>query len=341
MATLKDIAAATGISTSTISRVLNQDKTISVSPQTQRRIFEAAEALGYVPRGKSRQEAKAPAAGLKMGIAQMFEPDQVMQDPYYLYMKNELEKECFANGIETTTLFRDETGGFTAPGGAQLDGVFAIGSFTTQEIRSFERCSKHVVFVDSTPDDETYFAVVPNFHLGLRQAAARFLETGHRRIAFLGSHYTLQRTRDLLLDARLYYFRNILREKGLFDETYVLDCGAMTSPAAYETLSAALARWEQKPDALFLASDAMVQGAMRALDEAGVRVPQDLSVIAFNDTPNSQNATPPLSAVRVLQHELAVAAVVSMRLCRGSLPHPFKTVVPCLYVERGSVAERS
>ena len=85
----------------------------------------------------------------------------------------------------------------------------------------------------------------------------------------------------------------------------------------------------------------MVQGATRALDEAGVRVPQDLSVIAFNDTPNSQNATPPLSAVRVLQHELAVAAVVSMRLCRGSLPHPFKTVVPCLYVERGSVAERS
>lgn len=341
MATLKDIAAATGISVSTISRVLNQDKTISVTPQTERRILEAAQELGYVrPRSRARQEAAPEApAGLKMGIAQMFEPEQVTQDPYYLYMKNELEKECFANGIETTTLFRGENGDFTAPGGGALDGVFAIGSFTPQEIRSFERCARHVVFVDSTPDDERYFAVVPNFHLGLRQALSRFLETGHRRVAFLGSHYTLQKTHDWLPDARLYYFRNILQERGLYREELVLDCG-MTSPDAYRVLSGALARWTERPDALFLSSDAMVQGAMRALDEAGVRVPQDLSVIAFNDTPPSQNATPPLSAVRVLQHELAVAAVVSMRLCRANQGHPFKTVVPCVYIERGSVAQR-
>ena len=171
------------------------------------------------------------------------------------------------------------------------------------------------------------------------EALSRLLETGHRRIAFLGSRYTLQKTRDLLLDGRLYYFRNILREKGLYDESLVLDCG-MTSPEAYRVLSGALPKWTERPDALFLSSDAMVQGAMRALDEAGVRVPADMSVIAFNDTPLSQNATPPLSAVRVLQHELAVAAVVSMRLCRANQEHPFKTVVPCAYIERGSVAAR-
>lgn len=340
MATLKDIAAETGISVSTISRVLNQDKTISVTPQTQQRILDTAQRLGYVPvRSRSRQESDLSQGGLKMGIAQMFEPDQVTQDPYYLYMKNEIEKECFANGVETTTLFRGENGDFVAPGAGKLDGIFAIGSFTPQEIRSFERYTRFVVFVDSTPDDERYFAVVPNFHLGLRQALSRFLETGHRRIAFLGSHYTLQRTHDWLLDARLYYFRNILQERGLYDESFVLNCG-MTSPDAYRVLSEALSRWTSRPDALFLSSDAMVQGAMRALDEAGARVPEDISVIAFNDTPNSQNATPPLSAIRVLQHELAVAAVVSMRLCRADQRHPFKTVVPCLYVERGSVLPR-
>ena len=340
MATLKDIAAATGISTSTISRVLNRDKTISVSAQTQQRIFDVARELGYVPvRSRGRAGTQHTPGALKMGIAQMFEPDQVLQDPYYLYMKNELEKECFANGVETTTLFRGADGDFIAPGAAKLDGIFAIGSFTLQEIRSFERCSRYVVFLDSTPDDERYFAVVPNFHLGLRQALSRLLETGHRRIAFLGSRYTLQKTRDLLLDGRLYYFRNILREKGLYDESLVLDCG-MTSPEAYRVLSGALPKWTERPDALFLSSDAMVQGAMRALDEADVRVPADMSVIAFNDTPLSQNATPPLSAVRVLQHELAVAAVVSMRLCRANQEHPFKTVVPCAYIERGSVAAR-
>ena len=85
MATLKDIAAATGISTSTISRVLNRDKTISVSAQTQQRIFDVARELGYVPvRSRGRAGTQHTPGALKMGIAQMFEPDQVLQDPYYL-----------------------------------------------------------------------------------------------------------------------------------------------------------------------------------------------------------------------------------------------------------------
>lgn len=101
--------------------------------------------------------------------------------------------------------------------------------------------------------------MVPNFHLGLRQALNRFLETGHRHIAFLGSFYTLQRTHDWLLDARLYYFRNILQEEGVYDPALEVDSG-MTSPQAYQALGQALQRWQTMPDALFISSDAMVQG---------------------------------------------------------------------------------
>ena len=236
MATLKDISVATGISVSTISRVLNRDETISVSTQTEQRIFEVAQQLGYAPAHRhGKGETRRGASRLKMGIAQMFEPDMVLQDPYYLYMKNELEKECFEHGIETTTLFRDKRGQFQGPGEGTLDGIFAIGSFTPDEICSFERYTPHAVFVDSTPDNEKYYAVVPNFHLGLRQALNRFLETGHRHIAFLGSFYTLQRTHDWLLDARLYYFRNILQEEGVYDPALEVDSG-MTSPQAYQAL---------------------------------------------------------------------------------------------------------
>ena len=340
MATLKDISVATGISVSTISRVLNRDETISVSTQTEQRIFEVAQQLGYAPAHRhGKGETRRGASRLKMGIAQMFEPDMVLQDPYYLYMKNELEKECFEHGIETTTLFRDKRGQFQGPGEGTLDGIFAIGSFTPDEICSFERYTPHAVFVDSTPDNEKYYAVVPNFHLGLRQALNRFLETGHRHIAFLGSFYTLQRTHDWLLDARLYYFRNILQEEGVYDPALEVDSG-MTSPQAYQALGQALQRWQTMPDALFISSDAMVQGALRALDEAKLRIPTDISVIAFNDTALSQNATPHLSSVRVLQHELVVAALHAMTQCRENHPYPFKTVVPTLYVERGSVYPR-
>lgn len=336
MATLKDIAADTGISVSTISRVLNRDETISVTAQTQQKIFDAAKRLGYTPsRGRARTETGA--AVRKMGIAQMFEMQQVLEDPYYLYMKTALEQVCFAKGIETTNLFRDERGEFVCQGDSALDGIFAIGSFTPQEIRSFEKYTKRVVFVDSAPDDERYFATVPNFHLGLRQALRRFLEAGHRRIGFIGSHYTLQETRDLKLDSRLYYFRNILQDHGLYDEQYVLD-SEMNSASGYEVLSRALERWQTPPTALFISSDAIAHGVLRALENRGLRVPQDISLIAFNDTPLSQNSAPPLSSVRVLQHELAVAALAAMELCSSGAQYPFKTVVPCVYIERESVA---
>ena len=337
MATLKDSAAATGISVSTISRVLNQDETISVTPQTQQKILETARKLGYVPvRSRGRGEEK-PGRCLKLGIAQMFEMEQVMQDPYYLYMKNALEQVCFTKGVETTPLFRDGSGDFVMQGEGGLDGIFAIGSFTPQEIESFIRLTRNVVFVDSAPDDEKYFAAVPNFHLGLRQALTHLLEAGHRRIAFLGSHFTLQETHDLKLDPRLYYFRNTLQNRSLYYPELVLDC-AMNSPGAYQVLSQALGEWKEPPTALFLSSDAMVQGTIRALEEVGLSIPGDISVIAFNDTPLSANATPPITSIRVLQREMAVAAMTSMELCRSGIQYPFKTVVPCVYVERGSVA---
>lgn len=336
MATLKDIAAETGISVSTISRVLNRDETISVTPQTQQKIFDAAKRLGYAP-SRGRARAENSGAIRKMGIAQMFEMQQVLEDPYYLYMKTALEQVCFAKGIETTNLFRDERGEFVCQGDSALDGIFAIGSFTPQEIRSFEKYTKRVVFVDSAPDDERYFATVPNFHLGLRQALRRFLEAGHRRIGFIGSHYTLQETHDLKLDSRLYYFRNILQDHGLYNEQYVLD-SEMNSANGYEVFSRALDRWEIPPTALFISSDAIAHGVLRALETRSLRVPQDISLIAFNDTPLSQNSTPPLSSVRVLQHELAVAALAAMELCGSGVQYPFKTVVPCVYIERESVA---
>ena len=190
--------------------------------------------------------------------------------------------------------------------------------------------------MDTSPDDERYFAAVPNFHLGVRQALQRLLEAGHRRIGFIGSQYTFQEEKTLKLDARLYYFRNILQEAGAFDPAYVLD-SAMNSTAGFEVMTRALDAWQTPPTALFIASDAIANGVLRALERKGVSIPGQMSVIAFNDTPLSLNASPPLSSVRVLQSEIAAAAYMAMESSLAGSTYPFKTVVPCVYVERESV----
>ncbi len=335
MATLKDISNLTGISVSTISRVLNNDETISVANETREKIFAAANELGYTP-SKNKNKADVPQK-LKIGIAQMFEMEQILEDSYYMYMKAALEKACFARGIETTNLFRNEQGKFITQAEFNLDGIFAIGSFTKEEIDSFKVYTNNIVFVDSAPDDEVYFSVLPNFHLGIRLAVNKFLQNGHTDIGFIGSHYTLQETRDLILDTRLYYFRNMLTDRGVYNEEFVLNC-EMNSRSAYEVMNDFLKSSAKRPTALFVSSDAMANGVLKALHENHVKVPENMSVIAFNDTPLSENTRPPLSSIRVLQYELAQAALTSMDLKRSGIKYPFKTVVPCLYIERESVA---
>lgn len=91
------------------------------------------------------------------------------------------------------------------------------------------------------------------------------------------------------------------------------------------------------PTALFIASDAIANGVLRALERKGISVPGEMSVIAFHDTPLSSNATPPLSSVRVLQNEIAAAAYLAMEASLAGSAYPFKTVVPCVYVERESI----
>lgn len=334
MATLKDIAEKTGVSVSAVSRVLNMDDTISVSAETRKRIFEAAKELGY--NSKSKNKGSNTRDSLKMGIAQMFEMEQIMEDVYYLYMKTALEEACFARNIETTSLFRNPQGQFVTNGSEALDGIFAIGSFTKEEIKSFHKYTDNIVFVDSTPDDEKYYSAVPNFHLGVRQAVNRFIEGGHKKIGFIGSHFTLQETRDLILDNRLYYFRNMLKEKGIYREEFILN-SEMNSKSAFNVMKNFFETSDEYPTAIFVSSDAMAQGVIKAVTNAGLSIPEDISLIAFNDTLLSQNAMPPLSSVRVLQREIADAAVRSMEEQRKGSAHPYKTVIPCVYMERSSV----
>lgn len=95
MATLKDIAKIAEVSVSTVSRVLNKDNTLSVSDDTKQKIFAAAAQLGYKTVGQ-RYSVEAEVGARRIGIAQMFEISEQMEDVYYLIMKNALEEECFS-----------------------------------------------------------------------------------------------------------------------------------------------------------------------------------------------------------------------------------------------------
>ncbi|MDO5520102.1 MAG: LacI family DNA-binding transcriptional regulator [bacterium] len=342
MATLKDIAGLANVSITTVSRVLKNDHEISVTPETRKRIFDVANELGY--KVKKRKEKEVPAQAeekvIRVGIAQMFEKERVLEDIYYLMLKSALEEACFSKNIDTVTLFRNEDGEFVMHEDAKLDGIFGIGCFTTKEIESFKRYTKNLVFVDSSPDEETYFSIVPNVHLGMNQVIAEFSKKGHEKIGYVGSKLIYQKSKYLILDSRLYYFRNILNDRGRYQEEWVIDC-EMNSKSSYEQLLLFLKNKDQSewPSAFFVSSDVMIPGVMKALREMKVRVPEDISLVTYNDTKLSELSDPPITSVHILIPEFAKAAVqFFMEQLEGSM-YPKKLVIPCSLNCRASVKE--
>lgn len=346
MATLKEIAHIAGVSSATVSRVLNQDPSLSVTEQTRQRVLQAAKELGYltvqqryqVLRGQ--EEENDPSVGMekRIGIAQMFEKQQLLEDIYYLMLKNVMDEVCFERRWSTVMLFRNDQGHFVKNDDLPLDGIVAIGRFTQEEIKDFHCYTDNVVFLDSTPDEEKYCSIVPNYHLAVRQTLGCFWRHGYEKIAYLGGVYTFGAKKQLSMDPRFYYYKNSLLERGTYDETLVLDC-EMNSASSYSVMKEYLERGNPLPEAIFAASDVVAPGLLKALREYRISVPEQLGIITFNNTSLSQLAEPPLSSIEVFLQENADSAAVCMELLWQKKIHPKQIIISCKLEERGSVKD--
>lgn len=344
MATLKEIAAIAGVSQATVSRVLNQDPSLSVTEETRNRVLQTARDLGYRTVQQRYQAYQVPEVSAKpqegpekrIGIAQMFEHQQLLEDIYYLMLKNILDEVCFEKTWSTVPLFRNEHGHFVKHDDQPLDGIVAIGRFTQEEIQDFHSYTDNIVFLDSSPDEERYYSIVPNYHLAVRQVLDCLWKQGYHHIAYLGSVYTYGNTKELSMDPRFYYYKNSLLGRNLYDPDLVIDC-QMNAKSSYQAVSAHLDSVKPRPDAIFVASDVVVPGLMKALREHGIRVPEHMGIITFNNTPLSQLSEPPLSSVEVYMRENVESAVLCLELLWQKKTHPKKITISCHLEQRGSV----
>lgn len=351
MATLKDIAELANVSQATVSRVLNGDPALNVTDDTREKVINAARELGYKTirqrygnraltgeelRGRDEREKEKER---RIGVAQMFEVQELQQDIYYLMLKNLLDEVIFENRWTTVPLYRNERKQFVKHDDPALDGIIAIGRFTREEIDGFHNYTDNIVFLDSSPDEQKYYSIVPNYHMAIRQALKQFQDHGNERIAYLGSVYTYGDQKELTMDPRFYYYKNSLLEREMYQEDLVMDC-EMNAQSGYEVTCRRLRGKGQLPDAIFVASDAVIPGMMKALREYEVQVPGQVGVISFNNTNFSQFSDPPISSIEVYMKESAESAVLCMELLWKGKRHPKKITVPCSLVDRGSVAEK-
>jgi LacI family transcriptional regulator len=305
--TITAIAERAGVSVPTVSRVLNGRS--DVSPETRQRVEELLREHGYQRRpGRSRTGN---------GLIDLVFPD--LDSPWAVEIIRGVEGTAHSAGYGTVVSAIHARSSSTRQWLQNLrarasDGViFVTSDLAPQEHAELRRLHIPMVTVDpsGSPAVEVPTIGATNWAGGL-SATEHLLGLGHRRIGFIAGPKRLLCSR-----ARLDGYRAGLEAAGLtFDERLVRQ-GDFYHESGF-TAATALLALRHPPTAIFAASDQMAFGAYEAVRRAGLRIPEDVSVVGFDDLPGAPWASPPLTTVRQPLSEMgSLAAQTVLRLAQG------------------------
>jgi len=333
MATITDVARTAGVSRSTVSRVLNDQP--GVSPATRARVLEAMQALNYQPHFAARALKLQRAETIGIIIPASFR-ERTNAEPRGYY-HTEIVRGAYNFCTEqryAVTLLNDE-GTFEFYDALfrrrQFDGILLIHlELDTTLLEALKGLDVPFVVVGDSRDPHVTCVDVDNY--GSSQRVVQYLaRLGHRHIAIINGPPQRLASRD-----RRAGFRTMMRQLDLplveaFDQP-----GDFSEPSGYEAMKRLLGL-SPRPTAVFATNDRMAAGAIRAAREAGVAVPQDLSIVGFDDIPVAAYLNPPLTTVHQPLYDLgAAAADLLFDLVKQRASRPARVVMPAMLVERGS-----
>lgn len=341
MVRIKDIARLAQVSDAAVSRVLNGDANFSVSEQTRQRILAAAAQLGYKPsrarKVKEQESSQRFQIGLLMSVSQAEETN----DPYYLSIRMGIEKHCRVLELDLKTTLRFDKR-LTSDDFAELDGLIVVGSIDQRPVHQIYAQNDNLVFVHNMHHhDPDYDAVWSDLEQATEQCLDELVALGHRSIGYIGGPDAIQNiiTRETqnYRDVRDLTFERKMKELGIYRPEHVY-IGNWSAADGQRMAAEAIAKGPL-PTAFLIGSDPLSMGALHAFREAGLRVPEDLSIISFDDIEAAAYMTPPLTTVRIYTEEIgrqAVKTLLDRLLGRAVVVN---TVVPCRLVKRQSHAQ--
>ncbi|MDO3680873.1 LacI family DNA-binding transcriptional regulator [Paenibacillus ehimensis] len=310
MATIKDIAERAKVSTATVSRVLNNDPSLSVSEDTRERIFAIAEEIGYKPERIKRLKKENVLSYKQIGLLLWISSDDEKEDPYFSSVRLSIEKHCEAMGVSIGKVFRgSNVDQITLQ---QMDGLIVVGSVDVDDIQKIYPNSNAVVLVNHLLDNLEYDSVKINFHKAIEEVLRHLFKLGHHKIGLIsGCEYLYklgpEKRGRTIPDLRQLHFERIMKEQGYYHPDYIYN-GDWTTASGYEKMKELLSK-PDRPTACFVSSDPMAIGAIRALHEAGVKVPEEMAIVGFDAIEVSAFVNPPLSTVKVFPELIGKTAV--------------------------------
>ncbi len=330
MATIKEIAKKADCSIGTVSRVLNFDESLRVSDQKREKILKIAEEMQYEVKRKNTRKRR-----YNIGVVSMYTTLEELEDPFYLSIRLGIEKNLNKNTVSLTVI-HDTAEGFDYAKLKNVDGIIAIGHFTDTEIKKFEKITDQIVFVNADPKPHVHDAILFDGEHAVKKVTDHLYDLGHRNIGFIGVKAIREKKHIDLKENRYELVEKHFKEKAIYDDTYVYRGGRNYRDG--HRIMKAIIDEDNLPTAFFIGNDSMAIGALTALYEAGIRVPEHLSIVGYNDIANAEYSLPPLTTVKVyteLMGEKAMEMVLDK--IRGRVI-PLRLITPTKLVVRKSTA---
>lgn len=326
MATLKDIAEKAGVSTATVSRILNQDETLSVTETTRRTVLQTAQELHYTKK-------KILTPSMAIGIFQWISLLDETEDPYYQDIRNGIEQYCADHKIEVIRVFESDRNYIETLRG--LPALICIGKYSKEQCQFFEELSSNVIFLDMRTPQIDHNTITLDFGQAVYDAMDYLTDLGHTHIAYLGGQ-------EQLLDSTIYFeerkeaFVRYCRQHHLNWEPYLME-DKFSVESGYQMASELIRRQKKGeaalPTAIFAASDPIAIGAMRAFYEHHYRIPDDISIIGFDDISAAGFLNPPLTTIHAPAFKMGKYAAHYVSQISKSFSQlntlPVRITIPC------------
>ncbi|QTV80270.1 LacI family DNA-binding transcriptional regulator [Microbacterium sp. NIBRBAC000506063] len=328
-ATIEEVAVAAGVSRSTVSRVVNGSD--RVSPEALEAVRAAITRLNYVPNRAARSLASRQTHAIALVVPE--DTTRFFGDPFFAAIVSGISARLGRSDYILNLLIASDDPGdkmtsFVRNGG--VDGAIIVSHHTGDLYVERIASAVPVVFggrpMTVRPTD--YFVDTDNV-LGGRHATEHLLGIGRRRIATVSGPRTMPAAVD-----RIDGFRQALAEAGL-EPAGEYD-GGFSEAGGAEAARRMLTSGAGLPDAIFVASDLMARGVMSVLRGAGVRIPEDIAIVGFDDSHVATSVDPALTTVRqpMFAQGQAMAGVLLELLAGGEPAH--RTILPTDLVVRES-----
>ena len=334
---IKDVSKEAGVSVSTVSYVLNQTPTETISPETTQRVLDAVKRLNYVPNLNARSLSSRRSNLIGVLIPQT-EPGKefMFSNPFYGELLSAIEYTARQHGYHLLLSGTQEDQSYLGIARNRgLDGIILIGTYPGENLNELKQIDVPIVLVDSYVKDDDFHTIGIEDREGAKLATRYLIEKGHRNIAFISGSI-----RENGVNMKRWQgYCEALQEAGLPLDEQACYSGAVDYEYGVAAAKEYVARGKRQ-SAAFVTADVLSMGVLSGLAERGMSVPRDLSIVSFDDVYLARMACPALTTIHQDIDEKGRLAVELVLNAAKSKEHIHtERILPLRLVERESVAE--